>query len=608
MSEQETKTEKDDFDVDSETAGDVARGNLTPEALKNILDSNVIGGALAVGLTKQLSIEFEKDGRFLRKLLTSPVKGVGIALSGLAESIEKYNIAVITKARQFTRETGGILTDAQALRSVADVRRQVGGSLARLGMEPEEVLESLKDIRGEGQSLIRFLGDDKTVNSLAAFESQLKKLGVKTDFRSIRDAFIDINTEQGPEVVKRIKQITAAALKLNEGGLNLKQALPLVFKTVGQFAKSGNFEFSQLLNTVNGVLGTFQRAGVEVPQQLGKVLPSFSELFTATRRLSQLTRGETIDPREFINLRANERFEAIFQAFRRAQARGRFTLEEGGIGRDQQIVQAAAALQNVGIGQDQIRAIFRSLEAGDETITGRLDTEQDPTTIERDVRRRIIRSRSMEDIRRQPVRDAAERQVFTRGGIRTFGGAITRAEKEIADILKQRGEVFNQVAAALGKNSVAFFELTQVIQAFTGIEGDPGKEGLIAFALLGPKDSFKNTTQKIKDLSKSLEPVFDGLAGIRKDKDGNVIESRFSNMLDNPVIKNAAEALQKFEEAKENFNKILGEQFKQIQDLKTELETLKDKLKNAGIPISAADGVMSHSGLLLLTQTTYRML
>ncbi len=561
-----------------------------PDALKNILDSNLIGGALATSLTKQLSIEFDKDGGFIKQLLGSPVKAVGGVLATLADKIETYNIAIINSARELSRASGGLITDTEALESVRRVRQEVGGSLAQLGATPDEVIKNIKETRGLTGDFVRFLSDSKTVTSLAAFRTQIQKLG-GVDMTKLNLVFRDLDEKSGKQVVERIKQITGAAVALSDKGVLLPDALNITFEAVSKLADKGNMSFNQLLKTTERTIETQRKFGAEIPEVLNNVLPSFNEVFGITRRLGVILRGETIDPKRFMNLRGPERFESIFQAFRRAQATGRFQIEPEGIGREQQIVQITRALQGAGLKTGDVATIIRNLEKGTPRITATLDSERDPRKIDAELQKRIKDTLSLEDTRLRPTRQAAEDQALTADGPRRFGRIIDDISMEITDFLEKRGKQFFAISEALGKNSLAFLNLTQVIQAFTGFEGDPGKEGLIAFSLLGPPGTFTKTTEKMKELSKILEPIFKGIAGISKENPTGRIGGEIVDP-NNPVLRAALEQLQKLKESQEQGLKIIKEEYDQeLEKLREEIKKLKDarKAANPGGGGSGAD-------------------
>ena len=75
-------------------------------------------------------------------------------------------------------------------------------SLAQLCATYEEVMENIKNVRGQTGDFIRFLSDRKTVDGLTTFQTKLAQLDVKLDITKIEGALSDLSNKSGPEAIK----------------------------------------------------------------------------------------------------------------------------------------------------------------------------------------------------------------------------------------------------------------------------------------------------------------------------------------------------------------------------------------------------------------------
>jgi hypothetical protein len=531
------------------------------EALKGMLDSNLIGSAMAMGLTKQIQIEFSKTD-IMQKLVSTPAKGIAQAFKSVAEKIENYNVGLIDAARNLRRATGGIVTDVEAIRSVGNVRQAVGGSLADFGITYEEVMENIKNVRGQTGDFIRFLSDRKTVDGLTTFQTKLAQLDVKLDITKIEGALSDLNNKSGPEAIKRIKEISAVADRLSKvTGVSLNKAFELTFTSAKKLIDSGNVSFDNLRKTAAASMGLVSQFGIDVPNTLNKVLPTFTEVNRMSANLSAVTQGFTFDEGAFFNQRGPERLNSIFQALRKAQQAGTFKVEEEGMARDQQVAYLTNAFKVMGMGQREVTALLRGLQEGEETMLSTAVKPLSAAELDAEVSDRIRKSLTREDIRAIPTRAGAERAALGKADDRAdqirrqreMGGVLGEIRGDVDETLKKRSEVFNQLADALGKNSITFLKMSEAIKAFSGKEGEVDAEGLIAYGLLGPPGTFPKTLNRINAAGDEMTDMFKRL----KDMEGGL---SMDIIPDNEEFKKAVNALIKLKRDLEELAKKKAEE------------------------------------------------
>ena len=101
---------------------------------------------------------------------------------------------------------------------------------------------------------------------------------------------------------------------------------------------------------------------------------------------------------------------------------------------------------------------------------------------------------------------------------REMGGVLGEIRGDVDRTLQERSEVFNQLADALGKNSITFLKMAEAIKAFSGKEGEVGAEGLITYGLLGPPGTFAKTLSRINATGEAMDEMFKKL----KDMEGGL--------------------------------------------------------------------------------------
>ncbi|HAI43033.1 MAG TPA: hypothetical protein DCM40_35495, partial [Maribacter sp.] len=382
--------------------------DMSPEAVSKMFDSTIIGSALATGLTEQIKIEFDKEGGLIKKLAGGGVGAITEALRGLAIAQEKYTNQLINSAQSFRRGTGGAATPVEPFEQLQTGREFVGGSLAELGIKPEDVLSNLKEIGSSADSLARLL-DKNTTPKIATFQQALKELGVEgVGLNKFQNLVKDLEKEDAPKLVERFKQLTAVALGLSkETGQNLNKSFQTVFEEANKLTTQGIFDFDRLQKAIVSNANAATKLGISVPGSLNKVLPSFREVFGVAKNLGAALKGFTIDPKSFLNQTGAQRLESIFQSFRKAQEAGTFQVEEAGLGRDQQAAFLTKALQGTGLDQREVQRLLQLLDQGTTTLTGSEFEVPTGDEAQQEVQRRAKDTRSREQIQGQIAQDQA---------------------------------------------------------------------------------------------------------------------------------------------------------------------------------------------------------
>ena len=559
--------------------------DMSPEAVSKMFDSTIIGSALATGLTEQIKIEFDKEGGLIKKLAGGGVGAITEALRGLAIAQEKYTNQLINSAQSFRRGTGGAATPVEPFEQLQTGREFVGGSLAELGIKPEDVLSNLKEIGSSADSLARLL-DKNTTPKIATFQQALKELGVEgVGLNKFQNLVKDLEKEDAPKLVERFKQLTAVALGLSkETGQNLNKSFQTVFEEANKLTTQGIFDFDRLQKAIVSNANAATKLGISVPGSLNKVLPSFREVFGVAKNLGAALKGFTIDPKSFLNQTGAQRLESIFQSFRKAQEAGTFQVEEAGLGRDQQAAFLTKALQGTGLDQREVQRLLQLLDQGTTTLTGSEFEVPTGDEAQQEVQRRAKDTRSREQIQGQIAQDQAQEAALgTAGGRAQAANVLQLVISDVDKITEERQEALKKFGDAILKSTTEFARIATLANAFEGKEGGPATfRGIIAYSVLGPENTFENTIGQIREVGTEVNKLFETLASPGASNFGKGIQ----DLANNPAIKDLKNETEKLKEAGKAQAEALKKKFDAevlrlqgiIQEMEKKIEILRGQL------------------------------
>lgn len=538
---------------------------LPKDALNKVFDTDVIAGAMATSLSSQIQIEFNKEGGLIKKLAGGGIGAMKEILKGLGQAQETYFLNLINNSQAFSRRMGGVVTQRQTLEQVEAARQSLGGSLARLGVTPDNIIEGLEKADQGANKLIAFLQNKEGKGAFVGLSEALRELGVAADLTQFQELTTDLqklDKEGGQKLVKRFKEITAVSLGVSKAlNISLGESFRRVFGEANKLVEKGQFNFDDLKKSVQDNIGTFAKFGVEVPGVLNKALPSFQEIFGISRNLSIALKGFTIDPKEFINQTGSQRLESIFQSLRRAQQAGTFAVEEQGLGRNQQIAFLSQALSGTGLGQADIARLLVQLDKGTKTLAGvDFDIGTGDQALE-EVKKRARRTMSREQATALPTQVPAEQAAFSPQGMKQISSVMEDMINNIDSLTEERKDSLKAFGMGMLDVTEQFAKIAAVAKSFQG--GGAGAadfKGILAYSVFGPPGTFDKTINSIKDLGTTTDNLMKVLSG-----EGSAVAANLQSIENNPTIVKFNNAFDTFKQQQQELTTGLQKKYDELE-------------------------------------------
>ena len=95
--------------------------------------------------------------------------------------------------------------------------------------------------------------------------------------------------------------------------MSLNKAFELAPTSAKKLIDSGNVKALIIFEKLRISMGLVSQFGIDVPNTLNKVLPTFTEVNRMSANLSAVTQGFTFDEGAFFNQRGPERLNSIFK-------------------------------------------------------------------------------------------------------------------------------------------------------------------------------------------------------------------------------------------------------------------------------------------------------